>query len=323
MKTGFTLGKFAPLHKGHQYLIETALSEVDHLTVIIYDSPEVIEIPLSIRVQWIQKLYPSIEVIEAYQAPQVIGDTPEIHKLHEDYLDKLIGDRIFDSFYSSEFYGDHISKHFHCMDRRVDSNRSHVQISGTKVRENPYLHRNFLDKFVYKDFVNNIVFMGGPSTGKTTLSKELSKIYNTQWMKEYGSEYWFLHQKDHRLTIEDLETIADRHIQIEDDLIYESNRYLFTDTNALTTLLFALYYGFHPSQKLKTLADLCINRYSTYIICDVDIPYEDTWDRSGNASREILQKMSIEELERRKIPFHLVSGDLADRISKVIKILTL
>ena len=28
-KVGFTIGKFAPLHKGHQYLIETALKEMD------------------------------------------------------------------------------------------------------------------------------------------------------------------------------------------------------------------------------------------------------------------------------------------------------
>lgn len=26
---GFTIGKFAPLHKGHQLLIETALKEMD------------------------------------------------------------------------------------------------------------------------------------------------------------------------------------------------------------------------------------------------------------------------------------------------------
>ena len=26
-KIGFTIGKFAPLHKGHQFLIETALKE--------------------------------------------------------------------------------------------------------------------------------------------------------------------------------------------------------------------------------------------------------------------------------------------------------
>jgi HTH-type transcriptional regulator, transcriptional repressor of NAD biosynthesis genes len=40
-EVGLTLGKFAPFHKGHQYMIETALSETHHVIVVIYDVPEV------------------------------------------------------------------------------------------------------------------------------------------------------------------------------------------------------------------------------------------------------------------------------------------
>ena len=32
---GFTIGKFAPLHKGHQLLIETALKEMDEVYVVV------------------------------------------------------------------------------------------------------------------------------------------------------------------------------------------------------------------------------------------------------------------------------------------------
>ncbi len=32
---GLTLGKFAPLHCGHQLLIDTALAEVDELVITI------------------------------------------------------------------------------------------------------------------------------------------------------------------------------------------------------------------------------------------------------------------------------------------------
>ena len=38
-KVGLTLGKFAPLHKGHQYLFETALSEINHLIIVNQDVP--------------------------------------------------------------------------------------------------------------------------------------------------------------------------------------------------------------------------------------------------------------------------------------------
>ncbi|MBA3531684.1 MAG: adenylyltransferase/cytidyltransferase family protein [Ardenticatenales bacterium] len=56
---GLTLGKFAPLHRGHQFLIETALAEMEQVSVIVYDSPEVTAVPLPVRAGWIRQLYPA------------------------------------------------------------------------------------------------------------------------------------------------------------------------------------------------------------------------------------------------------------------------
>jgi HTH-type transcriptional repressor of NAD biosynthesis genes len=75
---GLTLGKFAPLHKGHQFLIETALAEMDEVIVMVYDCPETIAVPLSVRAAWIRQLYPTVRVIEAWDGPTEIGDTPQI-----------------------------------------------------------------------------------------------------------------------------------------------------------------------------------------------------------------------------------------------------
>ena len=41
MKRGLTLGKYAPLHKGHQFVIETALAEMDEV-VVIWQVPPII-----------------------------------------------------------------------------------------------------------------------------------------------------------------------------------------------------------------------------------------------------------------------------------------
>jgi cytidyltransferase-like protein len=83
-KRGLTLGKFAPLHKGHQLVIETALAEMDELLVIIYDSPEVTPVPLTVRAGWIRNLYPQVKVIEAWDGPTEVGASPEIKRLHEE-----------------------------------------------------------------------------------------------------------------------------------------------------------------------------------------------------------------------------------------------
>lgn len=40
IKGGFTIGKFASFHNEHQYLIETALKEMDEFYVIVYDTPQ-------------------------------------------------------------------------------------------------------------------------------------------------------------------------------------------------------------------------------------------------------------------------------------------
>ena len=55
-KIGFTIGKFAPLHKGHEYLIEKALEETDEFYIVIYDT-DVTKIPVEARAKWITDKY--------------------------------------------------------------------------------------------------------------------------------------------------------------------------------------------------------------------------------------------------------------------------
>ena len=90
----------------------------------------------------------------------------------------------------------------------------------------------------------NIVFMGAPSSGKTTICKMLSEHYSEPWMHEVGKQYWIDNQVDRRLSQEQLFEIAQLHLKEEDIQLAKAKHYLFTDTNAITTYMFALdYYG--------------------------------------------------------------------------------
>ena len=100
---GLTLGKFAPFHKGHQFLIETALSQMDEVIAIVYNCPETTSVPLNIRADWVRRLYPDVQVIEAWDGPIEVGDTPEIKKKHEDYILNRLKLQEITHFYSSEF----------------------------------------------------------------------------------------------------------------------------------------------------------------------------------------------------------------------------
>jgi len=319
---GLTLGKFAPFHKGHQLVIETALAEMDEMSVIIYDAPETTPVPLNVRSKWVKQLYPKIEVIEAWDGPTEVGNTPEIKHGHEKYVIEHLKISGITHFYSSEFYGEHMSVALGAINRLVNPPRDAVAISGTKIRENPFLYREFVPPVVYRDLITNIVFLGAPSTGKTTIARELAGEYGTAWMPEYGREYWENNQVNRKLSLEQLVEIAEGHLERENKLLYQANRYLFTDTNAITTFMFSLQYHQTVHNRLVELANLAQSRYDLVFLCDIDIPYDDTWDRSGEVNRKVFQKQIIGDLLARKIPFITLSGNLETRITKVKKTLS-
>ena len=317
MSTGLTLGKYAPLHKGHQFLIERARAETDHLIVIIYNAPESTNVPLATRAGWIRKLYPDVEVLEAHDGPTVVGDTPEIQRMHEDYLRRILGTRRVTHFYSSEFYGDHVSKALNAKDCRVDPTREQVPISGTTIRGDPYRYRSFINPVVYRDLITKVVFLGAPSTGKTTLAESLARQFNTAWMPEYGREYWEEHQVDRRLSMDQLVEIAEGHLAREEQAILAANRLLFVDTDATTTFMFSLYYHGSADPRLAALADHALKRYDLFFLCGDDIPYDETWDRSGEVNRTLFQQQIRADLVQRGTPFAELAGSLATRMKAV------
>jgi NadR type nicotinamide-nucleotide adenylyltransferase len=214
-----------------------------------------------------------------------------------------------------------MSRALGAIDRRVDPARAAVSISGTVVRADPYAWRAFVHPLVYRDLVTNIVLLGAPSTGKTTLAARLAEAYGTLWMPEYGREYWEQHQLGRRLTLEQLVELAEGHLLREEALLAQANRFLFTDTNAITTVMFSLAYHGAVAPRLAELATQAQSRYDLVVVCDSDIPYDDTWDRSGDADRQVFQKQILADLRVRRLPFLLVSGDLEARVRQVRELL--
>ena len=320
MKTGLTLGKFAPLHAGHQYLIETALPEVDELVVIIYDT-DVIETPLPVRAGWIRALYPSVTVIEAWDGPVGYSCERAYEIREENYVLGLLNGKKITHFYSSESYGGHMSKALGALDRRVDCQRSAVPVSGTQIRGNPFANRWFICDVVYRDLITKVVFVGAMSTGKTTIAEALAKRFNTCFASEYGRDYWATHQINRRISLEAFDEIAVGHIEQEEKAVLNANKFLFVDTNAITTYMFAMDYHGQASALLTQLALENAKRYDLFFLCDDDIPYDDTWDRSGEQKRTIFHKQIIADLNKRRIPYIVLKGGLEERIKKVEAVL--
>ena len=150
-KIGFTIGKFAPLHKGHQFLIETALKEMDELYVVVYDT-DLIKNSVQERADWIKKLYPNVKIIYAFDSPTQYGLDKESVNIQMDYLSKLIKDIPVTHFYSSELYGEKVAEYLKIENRIVDKERINVPISAKIVRTDAKNNTKYLEDFVYKEF---------------------------------------------------------------------------------------------------------------------------------------------------------------------------
>jgi nicotinamide riboside kinase len=169
--------------------------------------------------------------------------------------------------------------------------------------------------------IQKVVFMGAPSTGKSTICKAAASYFNTAHVDEFGRTYWEENQTERRLTPEQLLYIAEEHIAIEERTLLKANKYLFVDTNALTTWHFALDYHESALPKLCELADKSKERYQHVFLCADDIPFEDTWERSGDVKHKEFQVFITNELQKRGIQYTLLRGSVEERLATIIKTL--
>ena len=82
-----------------------------------------------------------------------------------------------------------------------------------------------------------VVLFGPESTGKTTLSGQLARYYNSVWVREYARRYLQDKWNNERKTCEadDLLPIAIGQMKLENNLAQKTNSVLICDTDLLET----------------------------------------------------------------------------------------
>ena len=151
---GFTIGKFAPLHKGHQFLIETALKEMDEFYAVIYET-DIIKINVQERARWLKQLYPNLHIIYAFNSPKQYGLDNESVKIQMEYLSNLIKEIPVTHFYSSELYGEKVAEYLNIENRIVDLERKNIPINAETIRNNYKENSKYLEDFVLYDCQKN------------------------------------------------------------------------------------------------------------------------------------------------------------------------
>lgn len=164
-----------------------------------------------------------------------------------------------------------------------------------------------------------IVLFGPESTGKTTLSKQLARHYNTVWAPEYAREYLQKKWNNHRKTCEakDLIPIAIGQMKLENKLAKKADRILICDTDLLETKVYSEeFYGF-VDQDLNEAAK--INNYDLYLLTYIDTPWEEDDLRDRPKQRLKMFTAFEEALQKNNKPYLLLKGNKEDRFKKAVE----
>lgn len=164
-----------------------------------------------------------------------------------------------------------------------------------------------------------VVLFGPESTGKTTLSEQLARHYNTVWVPEYAREYLQNKWNKERKTCqpEDLLPIAIGQIKFENELSKLATNVLICDTDLLETKVYSeAYYVGSCDPVLERYA--LKNTYDLYLLTYIDVPWvgDDLRDKPDN--RETMFNYFRNTLEKYNRPFVILKGDKKTRLKEAI-----
>lgn len=334
MLTGLVVGKFCPLHKGHEALIAFARARCDRLLILSYSKPEFPGYPPELRASWLEELYPDAirltldaDSLERFSAATGTltpalphNDAPEDeHRRFVGWVCQTILGLTVDRVFTSESYGDGfaavLASEFGRPVEHVlfDPRRSTVPVSGTRLRSDPSSHRRFLSEPVRRSLVRRVGLIGGESTGKTTLAAALAEELGTCWVPEYGRELWEKRRGD--LRYDDMLAIAHEQVAREESAMSEAAGWLICDTTPLVTAFYSQALFGRVAPDLQRLAE---RRYDKLLLCAADVPFVQDGTRRDATFRQGQNVWYGEFLDAMKVPYDTVTGPPSARVSTVL-----
>lgn len=335
-ENGLVVGKFAPLHLGHEWLIREAQAQCDNLFLLSWSRPELPGCEPERRERWLQVRFPELpswvvtpEWVAEQQRnglalPELPSDTDDDARQRQFVAAfcLLVLGRPMDAVFTSEAYGDGFAAHLaNCFGRPVqhvelDGARRRVPISGTRLRADVHGLRQYLAPQVYGDFVERIGLLGGESTGKSRLSQALASALDTHHAAEFGRELW--EAQGGVLGYSDLLLIGRTQVAREGALAGYCRRYLVCDTTPLVTLFYCRELFGKADTELEWLAE---RRYHHLFLCADDFPFVQDGTRQEESFRQRQNLWYAAELQRRGWPYRLLTGSLQQRVEQVLQVL--
>lgn len=181
------------------------------------------------------------------------------------------------------------------------------------------MEKGFKPKFKLKILPKIVVITGAESTGKSTLTESLAKHFNAPFCAEFAREY--IENLDRNYNYQDVVQIAKKQIELIHKLKKSNSPVVFVDTWLIITkiwfeVVFEKIPSFIDNELKSTSIDL-------FLVCDTDLPWiPDNVRENGGENRLKLQKKYIDEIERYRFNYKIVSGENSTRFKNAINQLT-
>lgn len=286
LRSGLIFGHFAPLHNGHLYLIDFAANFVDELTVLV--SREAPMYSVEQRVDWLCQCRPDVNIV-------IADENIELGDSRYDYV--FAGKpKAPDNLPLAKWGAAYIP---------VDPLRELSPACSRTMRENPLAHWQYLPEALRPDFVKRVCIFGPESVGKSTMTKNLAKHFETVFVPEYART--FMETRDNELAESDLPAFARGMMASEEALSRRANRLIFSDTDALTTSIWSNWLYKRVPEEITALA--MGQKHDLYLLLDVAVPWVADAQRYLPEERQSFLEVCRKELERLGRRYVLISGE--------------
>jgi HTH-type transcriptional repressor of NAD biosynthesis genes len=313
MIRGLVIGKFLPVHRGHLALISFAARQCDEVIVSMSDA-ETDPIDPQLRLSWLKQLTSQWENVKVYSLKDDF-DRPELPleqrtKIWADIITRAYGQ--IDKVFSSEEYGDWFAKNLGALNVELDRDRKLIPVSSSLIRSKPFQYWDFIPEVVRPYFVKRICFYGPESTGKSTAAIRMAEHYKTISVPEVAREMLVTND----FTVEDIIRIGEAQTERVLEYTRRANKLLFCDTDVIITQIYSRYY-------LNVVPEILFDlekqvNYDLYFFCDIDVPWIEDGLRDLGHLRDEMRRVFLEELEKRKIKYILLTGSFEER-DRIIK----
>jgi len=223
-----------------------------------------------------------------------------------------------DYIVSSEPYGAKLAELTGGIFMPYDPNRELYYTKATDIRENMEKYFHDIMPTFQRHLMTKVVVFGAESTGKTTLSKELSCSLNAHWLFEYARPY--LECVGPAITKDSMRAIWEGQYALEESARYLHDKpYLIQDTDLFSTV--GYWEQPHWTESLgavpkELVYDAQKHKADLYIITKSNIAFEQDPIRYGGDHRESPDDYWIDVAERYDLNYRVLEdSDMIGRLS--------